>query len=221
MGSRFPDDVGIPTIDLAKIRFQHSDAASNGMCNRKVTHPKLERFLDSPFAQHGRDGSLLDAPHCGRVALALAACHEARPIEPTCESRSRARENDDADTEAIAEAVRQPGMRFAVPKSLDRLAAAISQDATEARPSSRKDGEQHAQPAVRVRPDRARGPHGDGSIDCRWFRKDRVEKFAIDIVLPYRQVFNQDHDPIVHDKFWGIDREPMRATRCRETIVCN
>ena len=47
MGSRFPDDVGIPTIDLAKIRFQHSGAASNGMCNRKVTHPKLERFLDA------------------------------------------------------------------------------------------------------------------------------------------------------------------------------
>ena len=62
-------------------------------------------------------------PHRGRVAL--AAGHEVRPIAPTCASRSRARENAAAAAEAIATAVRQPGMRFVEPKSLDRRAAAI------------------------------------------------------------------------------------------------
>lgn len=64
MGSRFPNDVDILTIDLAKIGFQVCGATSTGgePSNRKFSPWKLQKFFCCPCALSGRDGSLLWRP---------------------------------------------------------------------------------------------------------------------------------------------------------------
>ena len=94
-----------------------------GAVQPEVHAPEAREVPGRPFALSGRDGSLLDFPHHGRFALASG--HEVRLIAPSCASCSGARENAADDTEAIATAVRQPGMRFVKPKGLDHQAAAI------------------------------------------------------------------------------------------------
>lgn len=55
-------------------------------------------------------------------------------------------------------------------------------------------------------------------IRCHQLREDRDEQFAIDIVHPYRLVFEVDHDPIPRDEFGGIDRERVTAIKIMEMI---
>ena len=126
MKTPFPNDAAIPAIDLAKRSFQVCAATSSGevLYNRKFTRPKLEQFLGK------RQAGLVVMEACstshrwGRCAM--AAGHEVRMIAPSCVKPFLKRvKNDAADAEAIATAVRQPGMRFVVPKSLDRQSAAI------------------------------------------------------------------------------------------------
>ena len=119
MKTRFPNNVGILAVDLAKRNFQVCAAASNGevLHERKFSRPKLEqRFLGDRSASLVAMEACSTAHHWGRFAL--AAGHDVRTIAPTCASRSRAHENAGID----AAAVRQPCMRFVEPKSQDRQA---------------------------------------------------------------------------------------------------
>ena len=123
--TRFSNDAGILAIDLAKTGFQVRATASNGgaLYNRNFSRPKFEKFPEarSPCPV----GTEACSTSCHRGRIDRAAGREVRLINPSCASRSRARENDAADAEAIAAAVRQSGMRFMEPKSLDRQSAAI------------------------------------------------------------------------------------------------
>lgn len=46
---------------------------------------------------------------------------------------------------------------------------------------------------------------------CHQLTGDRDEQFAIDLVQPYRLVFEVEHDPIPRDEFGGIDRKRVTA----------
>lgn len=49
---------------------------------------------------------------------------------------------------------------------------------------------------------------------CHQLSGDRDEKFAMDLVHPYRLVFEAKSDPVPRDKFGGIDRD-----RVKEVII--
>ena len=126
MKTRYPNDAGILAIDLAKHSFQVCATASEGevLYNRKFTRPKLEKFLEAHSPCLVAMEACSTSHHWGRVAL--AAGHEVRMIAPIYVKPFVKRvKNDAADAEAIATAVRQPGMRFVKPKSLDHQSAAI------------------------------------------------------------------------------------------------
>ena len=53
---------------------------------------------------------------------------------------------------------------------------------------------------------------------CHQLKADRDEQFALDLVHPFRLVFEVDHDPIPRDKFGGIDRERVTEIRIMEVI---
>ena len=53
---------------------------------------------------------------------------------------------------------------------------------------------------------------------CHQLKADRDEQFAIDLVHPFRLVFEVDHDPIPRDQFGGIDRERVTAIKLVEVI---
>ena len=58
----------------------------------------------------------------------------------------------------------------------------------------------------------------EGMLRCHQLSGDRDEQFAIDLVQPYRLVFEVAHDPIPRDKFGGIDKERVTAIRIMEVI---
>ena len=88
MKARFQDDAGILAIDLAKTGFQVCAIASEGEapCNRKVTRPKLEKFLEGHSPYLAAMEACSTSHHRGRVAL--AAGHEFRLVAPNYASRS-------------------------------------------------------------------------------------------------------------------------------------
>ena len=49
---------------------------------------------------------------------------------------------------------------------------------------------------------------------------DRDERFAIDLVHPFRLAFEIAHDPIPRDKSGGIDKRRATAIRITEAIDC-
>lgn len=51
---------------------------------------------------------------------------------------------------------------------------------------------------------------------CHQLSGDRDEEFAIDIVHPFRLVFEVAHDPIPRDEFGGVDKERVTAIRFLE-----
>ena len=59
-----------------------------------------------------------------------------------------------------------------------------------------------------------------GMLRCHQLSGDRDEQFAIDLVHPFRLVFEVAHDPIPRDKFGGIDKERVTAIRIMEVIDC-
>ena len=58
----------------------------------------------------------------------------------------------------------------------------------------------------------------DGPLRCRQLSGDRDEQFAIDLVHPFRLVFEVAHDPIPRDKFGGIDKRRVTAITLKEVI---
>ena len=57
-----------------------------------------------------------------------------------------------------------------------------------------------------------------GMLRCHQLSGDRDEQFAVDLVHPFRLVFEVAHDPIPRDKFGGIDKERVTAIRIMEVI---
>ena len=57
-----------------------------------------------------------------------------------------------------------------------------------------------------------------GPLRCHQLSGDRDEQFAVDLVHPFRLVFEVAHEPIPRDKFGGIDRERVIAIRIMEVI---
>ena len=57
-----------------------------------------------------------------------------------------------------------------------------------------------------------------GPLRCHQLSEDRDEQFAIDLVHPFRLVFEVAHDPIPRDGFGGIDKERVTAIRIMEVI---
>ena len=53
---------------------------------------------------------------------------------------------------------------------------------------------------------------------CHQLKADRDEQFAIDLVHPFRLVFEVDDDPIPRDKFGVIDRVRVTAIKNIEVI---
>ena len=51
---------------------------------------------------------------------------------------------------------------------------------------------------------------------CHQLSGDRDEQFAIDIVHPFRLVFDVAHNPIPRDEFGGVDKERVTAIRFLE-----
>ena len=70
---------------------------------------------------------------------------------------------------------------------------------------------------LRSLPNLAMVPTG-GPFRCHQLSGDRDEQFAIDLVHPFRLVFEVEHNPIPRDKFGGIDKGRVTAIRIKEVI---
>ena len=53
---------------------------------------------------------------------------------------------------------------------------------------------------------------------CHQLSGDRDEQFAVDLVHPFRLIFEVSHEPIPRDKFGGIDKSRVTAIRIMEVI---
>ena len=53
---------------------------------------------------------------------------------------------------------------------------------------------------------------------CHQLSGDRDEQFAVDLVHPYRLVFEVAHDPIPRDEFGGVDKLRVTAIMIMEVI---
>jgi proteic killer suppression protein len=51
----------------------------------------------------------------------------------------------------------------------------------------------------------------DRPVRCHQLRADRDEQFAVDLVHPYRLVFEPDHDPIPRTADGGIDLDSVTS----------
>ena len=53
---------------------------------------------------------------------------------------------------------------------------------------------------------------------CHQLSGDRDEQFAVDLVHPFRLVFEVAHDPIPRDEFGGVDKLRVTAIMIMEVI---
>ena len=70
---------------------------------------------------------------------------------------------------------------------------------------------------LRLAPSLATVP-AERPLRCHQLSGDRDEQFAIDLVQPFRLVFEVAHDPIPRDEFGGIDKRRVTAIRIIEVI---
>lgn len=113
-------------VDLAKHVFQLHGASKTGAVQfrRKVSRQQFRKFMAAQAPCEVVMEACGSSHYWAREIRSLG--HEVKLISPRyVKPFVKRHKNDAADAEAIVEAAQRPGMRFVVPKNVDRQALAI------------------------------------------------------------------------------------------------